>query len=34
MGELDYRVMADDVAALIGALGLQRPLVLGYSYGG
>ena len=34
MGELDYRVMADDVAALIGALGLQRPLVLGYSDGG
>jgi len=33
-GELDYRVMADDVAALIGALGLQRPLVLGYSDGG
>jgi pimeloyl-ACP methyl ester carboxylesterase len=33
-GELDYRVMADDVAALITALGLQRPLVLGYSDGG
>jgi pimeloyl-ACP methyl ester carboxylesterase len=33
-GELDYRVMADDVAALVGALGLQRPLVLGYSDGG
>ena len=33
-GELDYRVMADDVAALIGALGLQSPLVLGYSDGG
>jgi pimeloyl-ACP methyl ester carboxylesterase len=33
-GELDYRVMADDVAALIKALGLQRPLVLGYSDGG
>jgi pimeloyl-ACP methyl ester carboxylesterase len=32
--ELDYRVMADDVAALIRALGLQRPLVLGYSDGG
>ena len=29
MGELDYRVMADDVAALISALGLQRRLVLG-----
>jgi pimeloyl-ACP methyl ester carboxylesterase len=26
--------MADDVAALIKALGLQRPLVLGYSDGG
>jgi pimeloyl-ACP methyl ester carboxylesterase len=34
MGELDYRVMADDMAALIGALGLQRLLVLGYSDGG
>src|ERR687890_320865 len=34
MGELSYRVMADDVTALIGALGLQRPLVLGYSDGG
>ena len=33
-GELDYRVMADDVAALVDALGLQRPLVLGYSDGG
>jgi pimeloyl-ACP methyl ester carboxylesterase len=33
-GELGYRLMADDVAALIGALGLQRPLVLGYSDGG
>jgi pimeloyl-ACP methyl ester carboxylesterase len=33
-GELGYRVMADDVAALVGALGLQRPLVLGYSDGG
>jgi pimeloyl-ACP methyl ester carboxylesterase len=33
-GELDYRVMADDAAALIEALGLQRPLVLGYSDGG
>jgi pimeloyl-ACP methyl ester carboxylesterase len=32
--ELDYRTMADDVAALINALGLQRPLVLGYSDGG
>src|ERR671914_1005841 len=33
-GELDYRVMADDLAALIAALGLHRPLVLGYSDGG
>ena len=33
-GELSYRVMANDVAALVGALGLQRPLVLGYSDGG
>src|SRR5215203_3599175 len=32
--ELGYRVMADDVAALVDALGLQRPLVLGYSDGG
>lgn len=33
-GELDYRTMADDMAALIGALGLRTPLVLGYSDGG
>ena len=33
-GEFGYRAMADDVAALIGALGLRRPLVLGYSDGG
>ncbi len=33
-GELGYRVMADDMAALVSALGLQRPLVLGYSDGG
>jgi len=33
-GELDYRVMADDVAAVVSVLGLQRPLVLGYSDGG
>ena len=32
--ELDYRLMADDVAALVSVLGLQRPLVLGYSDGG
>jgi pimeloyl-ACP methyl ester carboxylesterase len=34
IGELGYRMMADDVAALVGALGLQLPLVLGYSDGG
>jgi pimeloyl-ACP methyl ester carboxylesterase len=33
-GELGYRAMADDATALINALGLQRPLVLGYSDGG
>jgi pimeloyl-ACP methyl ester carboxylesterase len=33
-GELGYRLMADDAAALIKALGLRRPLVLGYSDGG
>jgi pimeloyl-ACP methyl ester carboxylesterase len=33
-GELGYHVMADDAAALVGALGLRRPLVLGYSDGG
>jgi pimeloyl-ACP methyl ester carboxylesterase len=33
-GELGYRLMADDVAALIDVLGLRRPLVLGYSDGG
>ena len=33
-GELSYHLMADDVAALVGALGLQSPLVLGYSDGG
>ena len=33
-GELGYRAMADDVAALVGALGLKGPLVLGYSDGG
>jgi len=34
VGELGYRMMADDVTALIEALGLRRPLVLGYSDGG
>src|SRR3712207_6152520 len=33
-GELGYHAMADDVAALIEALGLLRPLVVGYSDGG
>jgi pimeloyl-ACP methyl ester carboxylesterase len=33
-GELGYRLMVDDAAALIKVLGLQRPLVLGYSDGG
>jgi pimeloyl-ACP methyl ester carboxylesterase len=33
-GELGYRVMANDVAASVGALGLQKPLVMGYSDGG
>ena len=33
-GGLGYRAMADDVAASIDALGLHRPLVLGYSDGG
>ncbi|MDR7275836.1 alpha/beta fold hydrolase [Catenuloplanes atrovinosus] len=31
---LDIRTMADDVAALIGHLGLDRPAVVGYSLGG
>jgi pimeloyl-ACP methyl ester carboxylesterase len=33
-GDLGYRAMAEDVAAFIDALGLRRPLVLGYSDGG
>jgi pimeloyl-ACP methyl ester carboxylesterase len=33
-GDLGYRAMADDAAALIKALGLRRSLVLGYSVGG
>lgn len=33
-GTLSYRMMADDVAALCEALGLDRPLILGYSDGG
>src|SRR6187401_2986610 len=31
---LDLRVMADDIAALIDHLGLDRPDVVGYSLGG
>jgi len=33
-GQLTYRMMADDMAAFIEALGLEKPLVLGYSDGG
>jgi pimeloyl-ACP methyl ester carboxylesterase len=33
-GELGYRLMAEDVAAYIDALGLRKPLVVGYSDGG
>lgn len=33
-GEMSFRVMADDVAALIRALDLQHPLICGYSDGG
>jgi pimeloyl-ACP methyl ester carboxylesterase len=33
-GELGYRLMADDVAALIQASNLSRPFVFGYSDGG
>jgi pimeloyl-ACP methyl ester carboxylesterase len=33
-GPLDARLMADDIAALIGHLGLERPAVMGYSLGG
>ena len=31
---MSYRLLADDMAALIQALGLQQPLVCGYSDGG
>jgi pimeloyl-ACP methyl ester carboxylesterase len=34
VGELSYRLIADDVAALIAALGLARPVVGGWSDGG
>lgn len=33
-GKLSYRVMADDVAAFIKALDIQKPFVCGYSDGG
>jgi pimeloyl-ACP methyl ester carboxylesterase len=33
-GALTYRMMADDIAAFIGALGLEKPLVAGWSDGG
>ena len=32
-GTVTYDLLADDVAALIGALDLERPLVAGFSYG-
>ena len=34
LGELSYRMMADDVAALLHALDLKKPLIFGYSDGG
>jgi pimeloyl-ACP methyl ester carboxylesterase len=33
-GELSYPLIADDIAGLIAALGLQRPVVAGWSDGG
>jgi pimeloyl-ACP methyl ester carboxylesterase len=33
-GVLSYRLMADDMAALVQALGLDAPLICGYSDGG
>ena len=33
-GEFSYRMLADDIAAFILALGLTKPLVCGYSDGG
>ncbi len=33
-GEFSYRLMADDVVALVQALGLTKPLICGYSDGG
>lgn len=34
IGELSYRLMADDVAAFVQAVGLSQPLICGYSDGG
>src|SRR5919106_1310296 len=31
---IDIRIMADDIAALIGHLGLEKPDIVGYSLGG
>src|SRR4029079_8902402 len=31
---IDIRLMADDIAGLIGHLGLEKPDVMGYSVGG
>jgi len=33
-GELSYRIMADDVVGLVQALGLEKPVIGGYSDGG
>jgi len=33
-GEFSFRLMAEDAAGLIGALGLERPSICGYSDGG
>lgn len=33
-GQLTYELMADDVAAFVAALDVERPLVVGYSDGG
>jgi len=33
-GEFSYRLMADDVAAFVQAMGLTKPFICGYSDGG
>jgi pimeloyl-ACP methyl ester carboxylesterase len=33
-GEISYRVLADDIAALVRALDLHKPMIAGYSDGG